>query len=233
MVEPLIAWIGKKVVDTTADRLVAAGDRKVRRHDLSVEGAEPTSDLDLIVDYTLPYCRGAKAPVVVTLYRVEGSATHLIVRMVLRETAHLRLKRGTYDITATVLELSPVRDQATQHAVGRERVWLGHNRTKKVRIRPVPVLVQAPKPPGRKPSGAKPVMPKPARKASAAPQHTPPDLPPGGRRIGQPSGTPRALDLTTCCSCGAPALYFGICQNHLYIFMTTMRLKFPPAKASD
>ncbi|AGM08552.1 hypothetical protein [Amycolatopsis keratiniphila] len=218
MVEPVIAWIGKKVVDSTADRLVAAGDRKTRRHDLSVDGAEPTSDLDIIVDYTLPYWRGAKAPVEVILRRIEGSAVNLIVRMVLKETARLRLKRGTYDITATVLELSPVRDQATQHAVGRERVWLGHNRTKKVRIRPVPVLVQAPKP---------------ARKTSAAPQHTLPDLPPGGRRIGQPSGKPRALDLTTCCSCGAPALYFGLCQNHLYIVMTAMRLKFPPAKASD
>ncbi|RSN18486.1 hypothetical protein DMC63_17600 [Streptomyces sp. WAC 05977] len=234
MVEPLIALIGKKVVDTTADRLVAAGDRKVRRHDLSVEGAEPTSDLDLVVDYTLPYWRGAKAPVEVILRRIEGSAANLIVRMVLRETARLRLRRGTYDITATVLELSPIRGGAAKlHAVGTDLVWLGENRTKKVRIRPVPVLVQAPKPPGRKPSGAKPVMPKPAPKTSATPRHTLPDPPPGGRRIGQPSGTPRALNLTTCSSCGAPALYFGLCPIHLYIVTTAMRLKFPPDKASN
>ncbi|MBE1572987.1 hypothetical protein ACFORH_30300 [Amycolatopsis roodepoortensis] len=239
MVEPLIALFGKKVVDTTADLLVAAGDRKTRRHDLSVEGAEPTSDLDLIVDYTLPYWRGAKAPVEVILRRIEGSGANLVVRMVLRETARLRLRRGTYDITATVLELSPVPDGAAKlHAVGTDRVWLGENRTRKVRIRPAPVLVQAPKPLKAKRSGAKPVMSKAPRKASAfpAPQHKLPDPPPGGQRIGQRSDKPptlgHILNRMTCFACDSPATYHGFCLRHHSLILDILpRKSLPPQGA--
>ncbi|MFI5563499.1 hypothetical protein ACIA2T_29810 [Amycolatopsis japonica] len=186
MVEPLIVWIGK-VVEKTFDRAMTASDRKTRRHDLSIEGAEATSDLDIIVKYTLPYWRGAKAPVRLTLQRVDGYPETQILRMVLGETLRVRLKRGTYEITAWVVQLSPQLGQTeTLHAVGWQRVWLGHNRTKKARLRPAPVLVQAPGRVGPKRSGAKSGAPKPSRKPSTA-QASRPDLPAGGRRIGQPS----------------------------------------------
>ncbi|MEU9688332.1 hypothetical protein [Amycolatopsis japonica] len=187
MVEPVITWIGK-VVEKTFDRAMTASDQKTRRHDLSVEGAEATSDLDIIVKYTLPYWRGAKAPVTLTLRKIDGHPEILTVPAVLGETARVRLRRGVYEITATVLQLPPVLGRAaTLHAVGTERVWLGHNRVKKARLRPVPVLVQAPRRVGPKRSGAKSAAPKPSRKPSTA-QASRPDLPAGGRRIGQPSG---------------------------------------------
>ncbi|UUV30286.1 hypothetical protein NQK81_36840 [Amycolatopsis roodepoortensis] len=65
MVESVIAWIGQKVAEKTLDR-------KSRRHDLSVPGAEATSDLDITVKYTLPYRRSAKAPVRLISQRVDG-----------------------------------------------------------------------------------------------------------------------------------------------------------------
>ncbi|KZB80303.1 hypothetical protein [Amycolatopsis regifaucium] len=95
MVEPVIAWVGRKLAEKALDRAVTAGGRKPQWHDLSGQGAEATSDLDITVKYTLPYYRGAKAPVILTL------------PMVLGETARVRLNRGRYRITASILELSP------------------------------------------------------------------------------------------------------------------------------
>ncbi|MGY6650914.1 hypothetical protein ACXIZN_01985 [Amycolatopsis sp. TRM77291] len=189
MVESVIAWIGQKVAEKTLDRMVTVGDRNTRRHDLSVEGAEATSDLDIIVKYTLPYWRSAKAPVRLILQRVDGYPETLSLPMVLGETLRVRLRRGTYEITAWVVQLSLLHGQTeTVHAVGWQRLWLGHNRTKKARLRPAPVLVEAPRRLRPKRSGAKADAPKPSRKPSKA-RAVQPGLPAGGRRIGQPSGS--------------------------------------------
>ncbi|QXV62477.1 hypothetical protein [Amycolatopsis sp. TNS106] len=144
MVDALITWIGQKLAEKALDRAVTTGGRKPQRHDLSVQGAEVTSDLDVTVQYTLPYCRGAKAPVVLTLRRLDRFGESLTVPTVLGESACVRLNRGRYEITAKVLELSPRHGQAPiLHAVGSQLVWLGGNGTAKVRLRPDPVLVRS------------------------------------------------------------------------------------------
>ncbi|WP_037303549.1 hypothetical protein [Amycolatopsis orientalis] len=148
MVEPVIAWVGQKLAEKALDRAMATDGRKPRRHDLSVQGAEATSDLDITVKYVLPYCRGAKAPVVLTLRRLDESAENLTLPMVLGETARVRLKRGRYRITAAILELSPRHDAApTLHAFGAQLLWLGGNGTAKACIRPAPVIVLPPEAP--------------------------------------------------------------------------------------
>ncbi|MFI9456521.1 hypothetical protein [Amycolatopsis sp. NPDC052450] len=146
MVDAVITWIGQKFAEKALDRAVASGGRKRQRHDLSVQGAEATSDLDITVKYTLPYCRGAKAPVVLTLRRVDRFTESLRLDMVLGETARVRLKRGRYEITAKIHELSPrLGPEPILHAVGSQLLWLGGNGTAKACIRPAPVLIRAPK----------------------------------------------------------------------------------------
>ncbi|WET77798.1 hypothetical protein P3102_27490 [Amycolatopsis sp. QT-25] len=148
MVEPMIAWMGQKLAEKALDRAVTTGGRKPQRHDLSVSGAEATSDLDITVKYTLPYLRGAKAPVVLTLRRLDHSAEDLTLPMVLGETARVRVKRGRYRITAAILELSPWLGAApTLHAFGSQLLWLGGNGTAKACIRPDPVIVRSAGPP--------------------------------------------------------------------------------------
>ncbi|RSN65010.1 hypothetical protein DMH01_00990 [Amycolatopsis sp. WAC 04182] len=144
MVDAMITWIGQKLAEKALDRAVPSGGRKRQRHDLSVQGAEATSDLDITVKYTLPYCRGAKAPVVLTLRRVDRFTESLRLDMVLGETARVRLKRGRYEITAKIHELSPrLGPEPILHAVGSQLLWLGGNGTAKACIRPAPVLIRA------------------------------------------------------------------------------------------
>ncbi|MFJ8910001.1 hypothetical protein [Amycolatopsis sp. NPDC102389] len=147
MVDAMITWIGQKLAEKALDRAVTSAGRKRQRHDLSVQGAEATSDLDITVKYTLPYYRGAKAPVVLTLRRLDRHPGHeesLRLDMVLGETARVRLKRGRYEITAKIHELSPrLGPSPILHAVGSQLLWLGGNGTEKACIRPAPVLIRA------------------------------------------------------------------------------------------
>jgi len=100
------------------------------------------------VKYTLPYLRGAKAPVVLTLRRLDHPAGDPTLPMVLGETARVRVKRGRYRITAAILELSPWHGAApTLHAFGSQSLWLDGNGTAKACIRPDPVLIRSAGPP--------------------------------------------------------------------------------------
>ncbi|MFK0250144.1 hypothetical protein ACIQUM_36045 [Amycolatopsis azurea] len=200
MVEPVIAWIGQKLGEKALDWVVTPGNRKARRHDLTGQGAEATSDLDITVKYDLPYWRGAKAPVRLTFRKLDGAPEYLSLPAVLGETARVRLKRGTYEITARVLQLSPRHDRAEiLHAVGSQVFWLGHNRTRKARLRPAPALVQAPKRLGPKPSAKK--RPTPAG-----------GTPVGGGRIGAKPVRPPSR--TKCPLCDSLATHSGLCLVH-------------------
>ncbi|GAB1514363.1 hypothetical protein [Actinophytocola sp. KF-1] len=144
MVDPVVTgaliWLARRVVDRGFDRIFdATFDARQRqpavtprRHDLSVDGAQGTSDLDVDVRY---HHFAGRMPVILTFQKFGTNSGGTTFPMVLGDTAHLTLRRDHYLVAALVVGLP---DQAgaapTLQGVGWTHEWVADNHVRTVAI---------------------------------------------------------------------------------------------------
>src|SRR5262249_51116669 len=153
MVEPVIpgalVWFLQRILDKGFDRLLdGAADRfdkpelslpaaipamvAPRRHDLSVAGAQVTTDVDIAVRH-LVFAR--RVPVILTFQKSGTDVGAATVPMCLGDTAHLTLRRDLYLITAMVVtHATSARAKPTLHGIGWTQEWVADNDVRKLTI---------------------------------------------------------------------------------------------------
>ncbi|GAA4530719.1 hypothetical protein [Amycolatopsis samaneae] len=105
----------------------------VRRHDLTVAGAQGTSDVDIAVRHHLA-AQGRK-PVILTIQKFSDTTNGTPFPMVLGDTAHLTLPRDHYFLTALIVDLPSRRgEMPTLRGVGWAQPYVADNHTAKLTI---------------------------------------------------------------------------------------------------
>ena len=143
MVDPLVSgalvWLGQRLLDKGFDRVLDAAFDSLRppavaprRHDLSVNGAQGTSDLDVGIHF---HGAESRSPVILTFQKFGTTAGGVTFPMVLGDTAHLTLRRDHYLVAALVVTL-PSRSDArpTLRGVGWTHEWVADNHVREVAI---------------------------------------------------------------------------------------------------
>ncbi len=149
MVDPVVTgalvWLVQRLLDKGFDRIFDALDAPkqnavspfqpmvaTRRHDLSVEGAQGTSDLDVDVRAHLLWKR---SPVILTFQKFGTTSGGATLPMVLGDTAHLTLRRDHYLIAALVVALpNAAGAKPTLRGVGWSHEWVADNHVRQVTI---------------------------------------------------------------------------------------------------
>lgn len=143
MVDPFLigalVWLSERLAGRGVDRLFdSAFDRprlsvtQAKRHDLSVAGAQATSDVDLTVRHHLARTR---VPVILTFQKFGDRSTGTTFPMVLGDTAQVTLPRDHYFITALIVDL-PTTQMAkpTLRGLGWAQPWVAGNHTATITI---------------------------------------------------------------------------------------------------
>ena len=162
MVDPVVTgaliWLVQRLLDKGIDRIFDAtfDTRKQaplqpavapmvagRRHDLTADGAQGTSDVDIGVRY---HAQTGRAPVILTFQKFGTKSGGATFPMVLGDTAHLTLRRDHYLIAALVVDLPRTAGALpTLRGIGWTQEWVADNHVRKVAIttrHPTEALVQ-------------------------------------------------------------------------------------------
>jgi hypothetical protein len=149
VVDPILVgallWLGDRLGGRAVDKLFdsafdqPAGNARpelpavrARRHDLTVAGAQGTSDVDITVRHHLARTR---VPVILTFQKFQDSSTGTTFLMVLGDTAQVTLPRNDYLVTALIIDPPPTAAaKPTLHGLGWVRRWVAGNDTEKITI---------------------------------------------------------------------------------------------------
>ncbi|MFD9895397.1 hypothetical protein ACFWY9_39155 [Amycolatopsis sp. NPDC059027] len=144
-----LIWLAQRLAEKGFDRIfdrVVDGPRiaapapapfaappPVRRHDLTVAGAQGTSDVDFAVRHHL-LAQGRK-PIILTFQKFNDTTTGTTFPMVLGDTAHVTLPRDHYFVTALIIDLPGKRGaMPTLRGVGWAQPYVADNHTAKITI---------------------------------------------------------------------------------------------------
>ncbi|MFE0026492.1 hypothetical protein [Amycolatopsis sp. NPDC059021] len=143
-----LIWLAQRLAEKGFDRIFdrvvdgpriaapppfAAPPQPVRRHDLTVAGAQATSDVDFAVRHHL-LAQGRK-PVILTFQKFNDTTTGTTLPMVLGDTAHVTLPRDHYFVTALIIDLPGKRGaMPTLRGVGWAQPYVADNHTAKITI---------------------------------------------------------------------------------------------------
>ncbi|MFI5588870.1 hypothetical protein ACIA5G_27710 [Amycolatopsis sp. NPDC051758] len=137
VVGAVVGRLAERAVDRVLDgpRRTIQPPLPVHRHWLAA--ADATSDLDVFVAPVAG--RSARQPVILAFqsapHRGDGAPRGLALPMVLGETAHLRLPRGDYLISALIVDLPAAFGGApVLRGIGQVRHWLAGNHLDRLRI---------------------------------------------------------------------------------------------------
>lgn len=152
MVDPVVTgaliWLVQRLLDKGFDRIFDAFDSPKQapspfqpaqapmvapqRHDLSVDGAQGTSDVDIDVRH---HPHALRAPVILTFQKFGTTSGGATFPMELGDTAHLTLRRDHYLIAALVMALPRTAGaKPTLRGVGWTQEWVAANQVRKVAI---------------------------------------------------------------------------------------------------
>jgi hypothetical protein len=153
MVDPVVTgalvWLVQRLLDKGFDRIFdAALDTRnraqppargtlapmvaPRRHDLTVDGAQGTSDLDVTVR---PHLQLGRAPVILTFQKFGTNSGGTTFPMVVGDTAHLTLRRDHYLIAALVVDLPrKAGAKPTLRGLGWTQQWVADNHVRTVTV---------------------------------------------------------------------------------------------------
>jgi hypothetical protein len=105
---------------------------RARRHDLTVAGAQGTSDVDFTVRHHLARTR---VPVILTFQKFGDPSTGTTLPMVLGDTAQLTLPRNHYLVTALIIDLPTTPGaKPTLRGLGWVQPWVADNHTAAITI---------------------------------------------------------------------------------------------------
>lgn len=143
MVDPFLigalVWLSERLAGRGVDWFFdSAFDRprlsvtQAKRHDLTVAGAQATSDVDFTVRHHLARTR---VPVILTFQKFGDRSTGTTFPMVLGDTAQVTLPRDHYFVTALIVDLPTTQTaKPTLRGLGWAQPWVAGNHTATITI---------------------------------------------------------------------------------------------------